>query len=588
MFTFKSYLDAKEVELFREEMFFQHSLSRAISEAEWCFPEQLAEELLAEKAFSLPVVDGVRKPIQHRSDAPDYDKQTAYRQYGTPKEDKEATSAAIQKHTEEHGKPPSVSEIKNKLKVFVHNTDPKTSGGMTGIVRNYGEPDKTPISDDERKKEAEHNFDSFSELRKSNPKAYTAKVTAANAKHRDGKLPKPLKNTTKGDTVAVLRGDNKTEHNGHVSLGFSGNPDKRVHLNSSDGSTGEIVDACHGKGNCVNNCLAKGGCGGFDTTKGHRDVYDQMDSHNASARHDRDVIMYDQLLRMGKSAKKLGKGAVVRPDTTTGHQSYTHAQAIAKHFGSDSEAVKAGEIQKVKVNTYGKTTGTDKDTHDMRGQNINITASDQGIPTSPKAIEAHQRLTTALRQKGVPSATNPGSRSAFTVLQVAHPEGLEKYHDEAKHKDPQKQADYEKAKGVHTVRRYDLTPSTPKKGETEEYHDEKSQSGRVVHGGKSYFYTDHSVPRPMESITGAQSPTYLHDNRGGELARHHEENPTAHGINAIACATSSTNIENTEVGKSIFHPIRNIDKSGILHVMHPASPEAGDAREIMAKGTRVK
>jgi hypothetical protein len=46
-------------------------------------------------------------------------------------------------------------------------------------------------------------------------------------------------------------------------------------------------------------------------------------------------------------------------------------------------------------------------------------------------------------------------------------------------------------------------------------------------------------------------------------------------------ATSSTKIENTKVGKSIFHPVRNIDKHGTLHVMHPATPEAEHARKIM-------
>lgn len=592
--SFKHYIKHQERESFREQQFYQHILSRALSEAEWVYPEQLAEELLAEKLSDFPIIaaNGTRQPIPHRSDDPNYDKEAAYRHYGSPTEDKVATAAAVQKHTEEHGKPPSKTAV-NKLKVFAHDTNPKTAGGVSGIVRNYGAPDKTPITDDERKKEAESNFDKFSELRKSNPKEYRARVKLAQTKHKDGKLPLPLKNTTKGDTIADLRGDNDTERNGHVSLGFSGTPDERFHTTTEDGEVSKPINACHGKGNCVKNCLAKGGCGGFTTTKGHRGVYDQMGSHNAAARHDHDLLMYHQLYTMGRSAKRKGKGAVVRPDTTTGHQAHTHAEAIAKHFGSESELVKSGEIQKVKVNTYGKTTGTDKDTHNMNGQNINIAASDQGIPTSPSGVAAHQLLTAAMRQRGVPSATNQGSRIAFTVLQVKHPktpEGMsdEDYITKAKHKDPQEQADYEKAKSVHTVRRYDLTHSTPKPGEPEEYHDSKTKSGRVLHGGKSYYYTDHDVPRPMETTEGKQQPTYMHDHRSGELARHHEENPTSHGINAVAMATSSTKMNKTVVGKSIFHPIKNIDNSGILHVMHPSTPEAAKAREIIGKSPQMK
>ena len=579
-FSFKNYLTKSAREEFAEEQFFAHSLSRALSEAEWTFPEMLNEE---HKVFK------IGRAIQHRSDAPDYDKEMAFRHYGTPSEDKEATAKRIEEHKKAHGgKAPSSSEIKNNLKVFVHNKDPKTAGGVTGIIRNYGSPDKEPPTDEERKSEAERNFDSFSALKKSNPAEYAKKVKEAHARYKDAKASKPLKNTTKGDTISNLKGDNESEKNGHVSLGFSGSPDTRKHTVNAEGDY-ISTNACHGKGNCVNDCLAKGGCGGFASTKGHRGSYDQMDSHNASSRHDHDLVMHNQLHTIAKKAKKEGKGAVVRPDTTTGHQAFTHSAAIAKHFGNSSENKNSGNGQKIKVNTYGKTVGTDKDSHNMVGQDTNITVSDQGIPTHKKAIEAHEAATKALRQRGAPTETNQGSRIGFTVLQSKHPktpEGMsdEDYEKHAKHADPHEQEEYEKAKSVTKVRRYDLRHSTPEHGEAAEYHDEKSKTGRVVHDGKSYKYSDHDVPRPMETTDGKKSSTFMHDNRGGELARHHRENPHDHGINAIAMATSSTDIAKTQVGKSIFHPIRNIDKHGTLHVMHPATPEAEHARGVIAKG----
>lgn len=578
MQKFKDYLKQSAKDAFREEQFYAHSLGRALSEAEWTYPEALTEEFRTIKR--------VGGKIQPRSDHPFYDKEMATRQYGTPIEDKEATEKKIAEHKARTGKQPSSSDIKTHLKVFVHDTDAKTAGGVTGIIRNHGLPDKEPPSDEERKAEAERNFDSFSALRKSDPTAYKNKVKSALARYKDAKAALPLTNTTKGDTITDLKGDNESEKNGHVSLGFSGTPDKKKHTINAEGDYIES-NACHGKGNCVNNCLAKGGCGSFASTKGHRGVYDQMDSHNASSRHDVDLLMHHQLHTIAEKAKKEGKGAIVRPDTTTGHQAFTHSTAINKHFGAESENYKSGKGQKIKVNTYGKTVGTDKDTHDMRGNNTNITISDQGIPTHKKAIESYDAINKALRQRGVPSDNNQGSRIAFTVMQTKHPKtpaGMsdEDYVKYAKHTNPAEQADYEKAKSIKTVRRYDVRHSEPEAGESAEYYDEKNKVGRVSHEGKSYKYSDHDVPRPMETVDGKSSPSYMHDNRAGELTRHHSEHPNAHGINAIAMATTSTNMKHTQVGKSIFHPIKNIDNNGVLHVMHPASPEAEHARGVLS------
>jgi len=578
MQNFKDFLNNKARNDFREEQFFAHSFSRALTESEWMHPEELTEDLKVFKSGG---------KIEHRSNHPFYDKEQAFRHYGTPSEDKESTNKNIEKYKTEHGKQPAKSIVNTHLKVFVHDTNPKTAGGVTGIIRNHGLPDKEPPTDEERKAEAERNFDSFSSLKKSNPTAYAKKVKEAKARYKDAKASEPLRDTTKGDTITNLKGDNDSEKNGHVSLGFSGSPDVRKHTVNADGDYVQ-TNACHGKGNCVHDCLAKGGCGKFASTKGHRGSYDQMDSHNASSRHDVDLMMHHQLHGIAAKAKKEGKGAIVRPDTTTGHQAFTHSDAIKKHFGADSENYKSGKGQKIKVNTYGKTYGSKYDTHDMRGNDTNITLSDQGIPTHKKAIEAHEALTKAMRERGTPGEGKHGSRIAFTVLQTRHPQtpgGMsdEDYVKYAKHANRADQEDYEKAKGVERVRRYDLKHSEPEHGESSEYHDEKNRVGRVTHEGKSYKYSDHDVPRAMDTVDGKSSPTYMHDNHGGELSRHHRENPNGHGINAIAMATSSTNIKHTEVGKSIFHPIRNIDKNHVLHVMHPASPEAEHARKVMSE-----
>lgn len=561
--TFKDYITHQEREDFAEAQFFEHTLSRALSEAEWS-----GEMIMEGRVFKNFTV---AKAIPHRSDHPEYDKELAYRHYGSPKVDEAATAAAVKAHGDKPGKPD---------KVYEHNTNHKTAGGVLGIIRNYGHPDKAAISDEDRKSEAEKNFNTFTDLRHNNPEEYEKRLDQAKNRHKDARASLPLRNTTKGDTVADLKGLDGKHKAGHISLGFSGTPDEKKHTIDDKGNY-EINNACHNKGTCVSSCLAKGGCGGFESTKGKRGSIDQMDSHNESARHDHDLLMYHQLHTMSKKAKKQGKGAIVRPDTTTGHQAFTHANAIADHFGPESEHVKGGHGEAVTVNTYGKTTGTDKDMHNA-AKGIHIAASDQGIPTSKGGIEAHQRLTDAMRKRGA------DSRNAFTVLQVAHPKDREKLSDEdyvkhAKHDDPQKQADYEKAKTVTKVRRYDLTHSEPRPGEAAEYHDEHTKSGRVVHDKKSYFYTDHDVPRPMETVGGKQQPTWMHDHRAGELERHKKEHPNDHGINAIAMATTSTNMDKTEVGKSIFHPIKNIDDKGTLHVMHPGSEEAVNARNIMAR-----
>lgn len=589
--NFKQYL-ANDIDLtarasFREEQFNMHMLSRALLEDEYEYAELLESDMFNVAVGTIRGPKTVGKsttydtPIPHRSDHPDYNKADAYRHYGSPEKDLVATAKAIADETTKKKRTPSKSTV-NTLQVYEHDTNPKTAGGILGIIRNYGNPDQKPITDEDRKTEVGKNFDKFHELRQGNHKEYEKQVKAAKSRLADARAPHPLKDTTKGDTVANLPGQSDHEENGRISLGMGGTPDERKHVTSAAGHY-TTVNACHGKGNCVNACLAKGGCGGFESTQGRRAVYDQMNSHNEAARSDFDLVMHHQLHKMSEQAKAEGKGAIVRPDTTTGNQAFTHSEAINKHFGEDSHKVKSGEGHAVVVNTYGKTYGSGYDTHDMSKNGINIAMSDQGSPhLSKSAIQRHESLTNELRKTG------KSSRVAFTVFGVNHPrtpkgQSDEDYVANATHKNPQKQADYLKVKSVHAVRRYDLMHSEPKAGESWTYHDPKTKSGRVEHGGKSYYYTDHDVPAPIKTTEGHMQPTYMHDDRHGELLRHHNENPNGRGINAIAMATSSTNLKKTKPGKSIFYSPDIIDKGGIAHVMHPASPEATKARETIAK-----
>lgn len=575
--SFKNYIDYKAKEDFLEEQFTQHLYDRAISEMEWSFPEEYKEYLKEEELFEQKLRDipvSVEKKVEHRSNMPGYDKRTAYATYGSPVEDTKATTAAIEAHTQKHGKPPSVQKIKNDLKVYVHNTDPKTAGGTTGLTDLYGKADDKPISHPELQSEVGKNFGEFTDKLLKDPKGYAADVTAAKTRWKSKRLPMPLGGNTKTDTVTQIR--HPDAPNGTRSSGMTGNPDMARHYTDTSGSKVE-TNACHGKGSCVNQCLSKAGCGGFESTKGHRDISDQTSTHNSAARRDHQLLLHNQTYRTAKIAKKAGQRSLIRPDVNTGHQAYVYGPAIGKHFGADSELVKSGHVARTIVGTYGKTHGTQYDTHDMSHGDRNLTLSDQGIPVSKGAIAAHQRLTDAIRQRGAPN-----SRIAYTAIGVNRPDNYERG---GKHTDPQKAADFEKAINVKRVRRYDLHPTAPKAGELSTYHDEKTKSGRVEHGGKSYYYTDHETPRPMETVSGKLLPSHHHDDRHGELERHHTENPNDHGINAVSTATTATNLSNMEYGKSIFHPPHNIDNSNILHVMHPASPEATRAREIMGKDT---
>lgn len=611
--NFKQYL-ANDMDLtaraaFREEQFNMHMLSRALLEDEYEYAELMESDMFNVETGSIKDALSIKSgknvtyhtPIPHRSDHPDYDKEAAHRQYGRAVRDYDATEAAVTAYKNKHKKNPSKT-VYNNLKVYKHDTDPKTAGGILGIIRNYGEADQTPISHEDRKAEAERNFDKFHELRQTNREEYDKQVAAAKARLANAQAPKPLKDTTKGDTISNIPGHRENEKNGHISLGMGGSPDESLHVINSKGDH-IIRNACHGKGNCVNACLAKGGCGGFGTTRGRRAVYDQMNSHNESARSDFDLVMHHQLHNMSEQAMAEGKGAVVRPDTTTGNQAFTHAQAINKHFGEDSHKVKSGEGHAVTVNTYGKTYGTKYDTHDMSKNGINITMSDQGPPAgighngeknvSQKAIQNHEALTRELRVRGGEPTKDGGktkSRGSFMVFGQGvklpkTPKGMsdEDYILHARHKNPEMQRRYELVKSAHTVRRYDLSHSTPKEGESWEYHDPKTKSGRVVHNGKSYYYTDHDVAAPMKTTEGKEQPGYMHDNRSGELIDHHKKNPHDHGIVSVAFATSSTNVKKAEPGKSIFYSPDIIDKSGIAHVMHPATAEAAMAREAISK-----
>lgn len=545
---------------------------------------ELHEEYQISEDITVPAKsDGVQSHSAH----PDYDKETAHAMYGAPVEDKDGTKKAIETENARRAanKQKPLTPNKEKFhKQFQHITN--GSKGVAALFKTYGDSDKSIISAKDRASEVNSNFDKFSEMRKNDRPGYTKRVKEMKDRKDAANLTSPIADKSKTDTVSTLPGKGKNEKNGHISVGFGGNPDTRRLYTDTKGSYVE-GNACQGKGACVHACLAKSGCGGFDTVKGHRGAYDQRSMHNAAAREDHDLELHDQLHRVSEKAKKEGKAALVRPDVSTGHQNTEYSDAIAKHFGPDSEKVAKGEGHPVRVSAYGKNTGTDTDPHDItKGKNTTI--SDQGIPRAKSTIERYKKDNALLRQKG------KHARIAYTVMDTSFSTGSGE-----EHTDPKKKADYEKIAKTTHVYRHDVEPTTPDKGEPEEYHDEKAGYGRTLHKGKSYKYSIHKTPPPSKDINGADVPSRMHDDRGGELERHIEKNPHDHGINAVAPATESSNPESGSKEASIFHHTSNIvphhnpaqaekdtgvKNAHVLHIMHPASPEAENARRVISGG----
>lgn len=566
------------------------SFKKFVSEptiAEWTQARMMSNN---ETEFMLAEDRESSSNLHERSDHPSYDKRASYAMYGTPDEDKEGTKnkiAAENENRKKEGKNPLSSSQEKYHKVFKHVTD-GSRGGIAGIFKTYGDSDKKIISPEERRSEVSTNFDKFSELKKNNPEKYKSKVSEMKARKKAAGLGDVLSNKTKTDTAAALPGTNKGEEKGQLSHGFGGNADTRRLYTDTKGSHVE-GNACVGKGSCVHKCLAKMGCGGFDTTKGYRDAYDQRPLHNAASREDHDLELHDHLHKISEQAKKEGKGSLVRPDVSTGHQNIEYSDAIHKHFGPDSEKVKSGEGHPIRVSAYGKNSGTDTDRH--TGPDKNTVISDQKGEGSKSNIDRYTRDNELMRQKG------KHSRISYSVTDASFGPGEGGEHGEGVHKNKDDQAKLDKTKKVTHVHRYDVQPSEPTKGEDKEYHDEKSGYGRVVaHDGKSYKYSIHKVPKAIKSVEGKHIPSYMHDDRSGELARHHIDHPNDHGINAVAPATAATT---PEAGKaSIFHSSDNIKPhhnqakveaetgikdAHILHMMHPNSTEAIKARETLAK-----
>ena len=547
-------------------------LRQALAEADKIESTAILDESTEHKVFNI-------KPVSNRvetdSTKPGYDKRTAYAIYGKPTtENKEGTASNIANHEKITGRPASPTTRK-ALKAFKHETNGE---GISKLFRLYGHADPKLIPSEDRKSEITSNFREYADLRKNNPEEYARRVKEMRSK----KLGEMLGNKTKTDTVADLPGINKGEENGHETLGFGGNPDIRRHYTDLHGNYVN-GNACHGKGNCVHSCLAKNGCGGFESVKGHRDFYDQRSSHNAAARKDHDLELFHQLHEISKKAKKNNKGVIVRPDVTTGHQQTEYADAISEHFGPHSAGVKAGTHAVVRSDTYGKMAGTDKDPH-SREKAINTAISDQGVPANKRDVDAHIKLNSLLRRRG------KDARVAYTVMKVTHrqdnKDGTEKIHN-----NPKDAENWKKVMNVTSTRRYDILHSTPGTGEGEnpnetrkEYHDEKNRNGRVTHEGKSYYYTDHRVPAPLTDTKGKRKVSSYHDARGLELAHHILNHPNEHGINAVSPATASTSFKE---GPSIFHNPDNISDN-TLHILHPASPEAAKAREILTRTKSLK
>jgi hypothetical protein len=518
--------------------------------------------------------------IETDSTHPAYDKRSAYAMYGTPEENKEGSAANIAAHEKKTGRKASATHQKI-LKAFKHN--PNGTGGISKLFHHYGAADPKLISSEDRKKEAEDNFREFSERRKNNPTEYKKHVTEMRAKG----LGKVIDEKTKTDTVSSLPGNDKDEHKGHITYGFGGNPDTRRHYTDR---TGKFVtgNACHGKGNCVNDCLAKNGCGGFDTTKGHRDSYDQRSSHNAASRKDHDLELFHSLHEAAKKAKKEKKGVVVRPDVTTGHQHTEYANAISEHFGPNSEGVKSGTHAPVHTDTYGKMIGTEKDPH-SKAKGINTAISMQGYPKNRRDVEAHKTALHLLRQKG------ENARVAYGVMRTKHhqdnADGTEKTHN-----NPKDEEHWKKTMSVEKTRLYDIHPSKPGAGDGEdpnekraEYHNEDKKHGRVVRketgaDGKttehSHFYSDHRNPAPIKDVNGKYVPTSYHDGRGLEIRRHIADHPKEHGIIATSPATASTHFDEDHHKGSIFFDPAHIDSNHVHHILHPDSEEAAHARSV--------
>lgn len=461
--------------------------------------------------------------------------------------------------------------------------------GAAGHHNEDGKFEPRPATAEERKKSARETFD---ELDKDSDEDRNKKYAEASKRQKAAGIGSKLKDTTKTDTAA-----NVVSHgaeNGHLSAGMGGAPSSaRFHLDHSGNNYKECntcpgkTTECAGTKDTKGTCLAMAGHGGQATIQGHRDAITQSSMHNGAAMRDHHIMLHKELSSMAKKAKKEGKGALVRPDVSTGGQHEELQDAVGKSFGPKSARVKSGTHAPITLSDYGK---NPKNAHDPEN-GIHNTHSDTGrqIDDNGHSTGAANRTLRARHWKNVMH----DGQSTYMVFNRNRP-------SESDGADSKSRKEYEGFMSkMKAVKRVESVHSEPNEHEVayakasgqdpKNYQHHEEGWGRVSgKDGKSYRTQLQSVSKKHKLVDGSE--VYPGDTDARHIDEpqvkyksHPDETGKQKTVGPVTPAFATSATSKDSLKSSFFHDVKSV-KNGVYHEPHPDEVEAADKKRRSEQG----
>lgn len=426
------------------------------------------------------------------------------------------------------------------------------------IFDTYGAADTEAPSTKTLKERVSNRFDELAHLRDHNPSEYRKQVAEAKQRRESAGIGSAISSNEKTDTVTKI--PHPKGKNGHIPISMAFTPDIARHYTKSDASHAVERNVCSGSTeSCRAACLAKHGNYGFSSTQAHMAIRTQALTHNEQSTRDHATLVFNEIHNIAKKAKKENKVGLVRTAVSDDTGPEIHDEAIAKHFPSSGTS----EYAPVEQMRYTKKVDTkhepEKGIHTIYSDPGPMVKKDKILGNLSLARENIQRRLLDKKVVGKPKyMVFKGKRDI----------------------DPRYKPTLNKLK---RVRKYEPLPSTPEKGESEEYHNSNGY-GRVKHNGRSYRYQDYPVADKIKTTEGKEIFPAEHDARNSDKSKTTYTTPAGKKVGHIVAAFATKSASNKDLQESgFFHHIEDIDSSGTYHDGHPAQMEAAGFKPHIGK-----